>query len=308
MSKSRIKQATTEELIALKRELKNEINERVQRQQKVVLSTFANSLLAAPRDMTQSSTEDKKKAAKLLAHVDHADYDDIERMWKKHPRLMFAEVAVNDGKPNTPLKRALYNADTWTWRPFYEWIQQNQPDLVPEFFKQNDTQKEHVDLQPLNDEYALTYEKLEKFRRDEIRVVEIDRQWNELLKKQNEILPFHMVREMCRKGGGLWSPESKFDAKTAPKGGLVYDYVAGDYIKLDSNVFRSKFGSSFGLYRGYGMHPWDSAFWTSNGTDSTVGVIRDAASIQQLCKVRIAELASIPTLDQTNTFKIAPGI
>ncbi|OGT56721.1 MAG: hypothetical protein A3F43_01985 [Gammaproteobacteria bacterium RIFCSPHIGHO2_12_FULL_42_10] len=289
-----LEQSTTEQLIALKRDIKREINLRVQRQ---------HSFLAAPRDTSQPSAEEKKLAAQLLAYVDKSEYDNIEKMWKLKPDLMFVEIKDKDGVLTTPLKRALYKIDTWTWKPFYEWIQenkQNQPylaDLELKFLQQNDAQKKHVDLnylQPLSDEYAVYDTQVQKWYRNEITDAEIDREWKKLFEKQCEILPFHMIREMCREGNGLWSPESRFDAKTAPKGGRVYDYTVGSYIKLDSDEFLSRFGSSLGFVRGgavSGAWMWAPAFGA--------GSARDADSIRQLCKVRTSDLASIPTLAQT---------
>jgi hypothetical protein len=234
---------------------------------------------------------------------------------------MFVEIPGKDGKLTTPLKRALYNLDTWTWKPFYEWINANKAmekgserfhKLEAAFIKQNAEQTEHVDLEslkPLIKEYEAYDIQVQKWYRYEISDAEIDSAWKKLFEKQFERLPFHMIREMCREGNGIWKPESSFDAKTAPKGGCVYDYSAGWYIKLDSDEFLSRFGSSLGVVRaalfrdgfaGAAAGAWPRVAgrcaWSVHGVRVPS---HDADSIRQLCKVRTSDLASIPTLAET---------
>jgi hypothetical protein len=221
-------------------------------------------------------------------------------MWKQKPELMFVELYDKDGKLTSPLKRALYNIDTWTWKPFYEWIRQSQPDLELKFLQQNDEQKKHVDLnylQPLFDEYAVYDTQVQKWDRDEICGDEMVGEWRKLCEKQRERLPFHMIREMCREGKGIWSAESKFDATTAPKGGRVYDYSVVSDIKLDSDQFLSRFGSIIGLSRGVSK---SAACWGDRGGGPGCASVSsfDGDSIRQLCIVRTSELASIPALAQ----------
>ncbi|HTM63961.1 MAG TPA: hypothetical protein VL360_05610 [Gammaproteobacteria bacterium] len=290
-----LEQETTEQLIALKRDIKREINLRIQRQ---------HSFLAAPRDTSQPSAEEKKLATELLAYVDKSEYDNIEQMWKLKPGLMFVEIPGKDGVLTTPLKRALYNIDTWTWRPFLLWLVDNKPFLVPTFLQQYDAQKKHVDLnylQPLFDEYAVYDTQVEKWHYEQITDNDLVCEWRHLCEKQSELLPFHMIREMCRVGNGLWGPDYRFDAKSAPKGGRMYDSSVDGFIELDSADFQSRFGSSLGLVRYLG---WTSAV---GGIGQYARVMQtpllrlscDADSIRQLCKERTSDLASIPTLAQS---------
>lgn len=292
-----LEQLSTEQLLRLKSDIKREVNLRIQRQ---------HGFYSLPPVAIAPTANQKKLATELLAYVNKADYDSIESMWKRNPELMFVEVADKNGQLTTPLKRALYNLDTWAWKPFYEWIKQNKPDLLAEFIAQNEAQTSHVNmnyLQPLFDEYANLRDKAKLSFNKKISNADFDIELKKLFSKQNEILPWHMIREMCRKGD-FWNQDSRFNAKDAPKGGHVYAELLYKDISLDSAEFDFYFGVSSGLKR-------DTSYHVSLCSNINLDIERaaidafaaryfdhDALIIAQLYKVRKADLADIPTLEQ----------
>lgn len=227
-------------------------------------------------------TEDSENAAQLFAHVDHADYDDIARMWKENPQLMFIEVKDKDGNISTPYKRALFNLDTYTWKPFEKWIRENRPELEREYQRQKEEQKEHINLQPVFDAYETYDTQINGTISDK----EAAKQWLILGKELKKTLPRHMLREFCRDNKYSWDKTSTFDVDTlpAPIGGRILLWLTGTYINLDSAEFDAGFGSSFSIYRGWGV---GGAGIPTRGRIATL----DADTFRQLYKIRTLDLA-----------------
>jgi len=242
-------------------------------------------------------------AEDLVAYVKKADWDLIETVWRNNPKLMLARVKDENGIERSPLEWALYNLDTYTWKPFYEWIQENKPELLDEFHEQKSALQGHINIEPLfNEAYSTYYAKAEQYIAGEIEEDELDRQWIILGGKQKQYLPMHMLMEMCRESrDGTWNPEYQFDNQTAPTNSHVR-YCSSDnrHLFLDSDEFNAKFGICFSLYRGAGRldtvatekmrsHRSRSDVWPHRLRDIT----HDAETFRQLYKVRIEDLSMI---------------
>lgn len=242
---------------------------------------------------------DEKKAAKLLGYVEKANYDAIEKMLDKNPLLMFIQVKNVDNKNISPLQKAFELYDTYTWKMLYEKIQ-NKPELVEKFTEQAHQQKEHINLKPLFDAYAVYDAQAQLWLKDKITDTQIDADWIQLGKKQRELLPTHMLREFCREGES-WDKISAFDANKmpVPKGGRIYNYSSGGYMNLDDSEFSSGFGSSFSLYREACALAVCVAAMAGRVAALGCGR-RDSATFSRLCEVRTDDLAKqIKLLDQS---------
>lgn len=292
----------TDQLVALDGTIHQLLNYRTQAKNALTYLPKL-SLLAAPRDVYLPSKEDKEKAATLLAHVDHADYIDIERMWKENPQLMFVKVKDKDGNTTTPYQRALFNLDTYTWKPFEKWIQENRPELVREYQKQKEEQTEHFNLQPASDAYKTYDIQTQKWINDKISNKEIDKEWLKLGNVLKKTLPRHMLREFCRENDSSWTKTSTFDADAlpAPEGGRIYDWSTRAYINLDSVEFDTNFGSSYSLLRGRGGRAaavgGDGLGW------GACWILFDAGVFRQLYEIRTSDLTNSMSLDHREAMR-----
>lgn len=266
----------------------------------------SQKLFVEPRPDNTPTEVNKKNAENLLYWVDHAHYEMIEKFLATNPYLMLMEVPVKDGKPNTPLKRALYNLDTWTWKPFYELIQKNYPELVPEFLKQCDEQKSHVDLQPLYrayvDEFVDARGEWWKNKDKHIHLIKF-------AKTQGKYLPWHMLREMCRESTD-WSPDSLFDELSAPKGGKVFWRASAstEAVAIETGIFYERYGTVLGVVRRK-----DAMAHVIGNPIDLLEVCEDlrgkkmehnmyeVATLKRLYQVRLADLAAIPSLTHSTT-------
>lgn len=281
-----------------------------------VKSVAALPVIAAPAVFSPPTAEEKSQAANLFYYVHKADYRNIELIWKKNPRLMFVEIELENGAKTTPLKRALYHLDKWTWKPFYEWIKQNRPELEAEFIKQNAEQTKHIDLdylQPLFNEYQVYLNMKSDCRRGDSSSVRqavdaIDHQWPKLAKMQRQYLPWCVVKEMCRPGqlwlGNSLGPDARFNHATAPVDGYINS--VGGTLKLDSKKFERDFGIGhykgvvYGLVRSWHLNANTGRFWSDDEYFVAGGDLEhDVEIITQLIKVRTADLACIPKPAQT---------
>lgn len=184
---------------------------------------MVHSLLSRQTIFTNPTANQKNLASRLLKAIQLADYSDIQCLWKPRPELMFVEVLNDDGELTTPLKQALFLLDKWTWQPFYEWLQNNRQDLVPEFLQQHAEQTKHIDdtrLQAYFDAMQAMHDSITLWYKNKMTDAELLKQWKQLGIIQDQTLPVHMIKEMCRGNLGFpdrnWYPNSKFDAVTPP--------------------------------------------------------------------------------------------
>lgn len=252
----------------------------------------------AKTNVSSSSQKDKEAAAKLLACVEKADYGRIEAMWEANPALMFVEVQDKEGRITTPLRRAFYNLDTYTWKPFYEYLKYAKYEFLPKFFEQKEAQKEHINIEPLLSLYAEYRDQVAAWKKNIRDDTKINAKWLELRHAQRKILPWHVIREMCRDNllssgyqfaDRTWNPLSPFDVTQlpAPEGGHVYNSDIPAYVSLDSDDFEEDFGTKATLMRGEGF--WRNAqyAWTTSWGD---WLEYDADTFKRLFEVRKQDL------------------
>lgn len=253
-------------------------------------------------------------AADLVDYVKKADWDFIETIWRNNPQLMFTSVKDENGIERSPLEWALYNLDTYTWKPFYEWIQEKKPELVDEFHLQKNALQDHINIEPLfNEAYSTYYAKAEQYIAGKIDEDELDRQWIVLGRVQKKYLPMHMLMEMCRYSKeDTWDPACKFDTKIAPIDSFVrYCSSNNEHIYLDSDEFNAKFGVCFSLDRG--KLCFDTVATDTNRSHRSrddvwphrlCDIAHDAACFQQLYNVRVADhsMITLPESRQSPSF------
>lgn len=249
-------------------------------------------------DPTRNAT-----AANLADHVKKANWDIIKIIWMINPGLMFTRVKDENGMERSPLEWSFYLLDTYTWKPFYEWIQENKPELADEFHLQKSSQQEHINIEPLlNDAYPTYSAKARQYIAGEIDEQELDRQWIILGENQKKYLPMHMLKEMCRLSrGDKWDPAYKFDDDSAPTDSYVrYCDSDNKHIYLDSDEFSAKFGVCFSLKRS--IRGFDAVATNTNRSDRSrddvwperlLCIDANAATFRQLYQARVSDLSII---------------
>lgn len=265
-------------------------------------------------NVSSPSQKEKEAAAELLAYVEKADYGRIRGIWLNNPALMLIEVKDKNGFTTTPLKRAFYNQDTYTWKPFYDYLNYAKPELLQEFYKQKDAQNEVVDIEPLLTLYAEYRDQVKAWQKNTRDDTRINAMWLELRRAQRKILPWHVIREMCRDNllsrgyqfaDRTWKPDSPFDVTQlpAPEGGHVYNSDKPAYVPLDSDDFEKDFGTKATLMRGEGF--WRNAqyAWTTSWGD---WLEYDAATFKRLFEVRNKDLFSLSFRELLDPLSLDP--
>lgn len=148
---------------------------------------------------------------KLLEFVDGANYAEAKALVTKNSNLMFLHVSYKNNKNEydknnenryeiiSPLKLAFKLFDTYMWTIFKEAIQNN-PQHLEQFKIQAHEQKEFLDLQLLFDAYQKYKDMYRNWTQTKVALARVNETLGELGKKQIEILPWHMIKEMCRYG------------------------------------------------------------------------------------------------------------
>lgn len=263
------------------------------------MDLLRHTLFATSQDSLQLSAEDKRQAVEILLHIEKSHYASVEQAWHKNPLCMFAEVIDEGGNKTTPLKRALYGLDTFMWRPFLEWIQDYQPNLLPVFIKQNSEQKKHIQTE----RFCNDLDKFDKqVENDKLTYDEMCRVSLNLCKKQRKYLSWNMLREMFRDDIDGWDYVPLFDHESAPEGGSVNSGISDEVISLDSEEFDANYGNGFFVCSGVvGMVCAEEL----GGQAGDCGQLRgDADALRHLHAVRLADLKIIPTLDQLEENKV----
>lgn len=162
--------------------------------------------------------KNKQPAEKLLYYVKNASYAKVEKIIRKHPRLMFEKVtyALPNGKRETitPIQEAAKVYDEYMLKLFEQVLKEKYPEKMDTFNSQIQEQADHVDMEPLFQAYDNYLAQYQRYERKEIRKLELETAWKKLGEAQLEYLPGHMLREYFRKNG--WSERSKFDNPKPP--------------------------------------------------------------------------------------------
>ena len=250
------------------------------------------SLANANRFYIPAQPDAALQAKKLLWHINRADYDEIKKLCMENTSYMFLDVADQHGVVTTPLKQAIYNLDTRTYKMFYDAVKAD-PIKQREYIKQLEEQQATVDLSPLLDGYKKFMEYMQycinvwrldsralSNLNDLFKIMDlkkscstdsVNKGWIWLAKLQHATLPMHMIREFCRANVNFCDYQFEVSKTPAPKGGEVHFLARNPYpypltlpgdirvISIDSPEFRSEFGKTFGLLRG------DSSCWYVTG-------------------------------------------
>lgn len=246
------------------------------------------SLANANRFYIPAQPDAAQQAGKLLWYVNRADYDEIKKLCMENSSYMFLDVADKHGVITTPLKQAIYNLDTHTYKMFYDAVKTD-PIKQREFIKQLEEQQATLDISKLQDGYKRFMEYMQYYvdlwRTDgrgvttlsyALKLLElkesctmdsVNKYWIWLAKLQHDTLPMHMIREFCRTNVNFSGYQFDASKSLAPKGGEVHFLARSPYpypltspgdirvISIDSPEFRAEFGKTFGLLRG------DSTCW-----------------------------------------------
>jgi hypothetical protein len=251
-------------------------------------SLIQNSLLAP------AQPETKAHAMVLWAHIEKAEYEKIQKIWKINPQLMFTSLEDKNGKITTPLRQAFFNLDTHAWKPFYEWIKVNHPTLVDQFLEQNKAQKEHINMTPLFDfGYSHLIERLSSYTGPHAEAAK------SLKQKQNNLLPWHMLRELCCEQEEC-SSESSADNEDAPAGGRVYIADKSSWVDIDSQEFFDGENPTYRTHdtnaQRYYARTWcyDNGVWFGSNHPVVIGLKHDMELLRRLEEAGREELAEIP--------------
>lgn len=254
-------------------------------------SSLSQLSLLSPKAVTPISAE------KLLEYVNKAEYKKARNIWQQDPALMLLEVTDKDGKITTPLKKAFFNLDTYTWKPYYEWIKINRPELVDAFLAQNEAQNDHADILPLvRHSYSLLKREL-----DWCKSMSHINAHVKLQIDQRNLLPWHMVREMSREDA-VWSSSSNFNLPHPPYGGRVFVCQTDQWVDLDSENFQNSPGFIYRPANVQHAELWDvkvmhaqSHEWFDKGKYAlSAHLQQDMDVLIRLQNVRRMELAEIP--------------
>ncbi len=207
-----------------------------------------------PAPQLAVTEENKCKAQILLVYIELADYENSQKIWKENPELMFVEVKDDKDKSTTPLKRALFLLDTWSWKPFFEWLTINNGPLLHEFFKQAALQSTHVSMVLLFKAYDAFNNRCKNLRNgffnfperaqenEQSRSLSLADLSKELSNAQRSNMPWHMLREMCRKSSWHSWQKAGLEERTPPKASSIYSEHVHESLDLDSEDFKKHHG------------------------------------------------------------------
>jgi len=199
------------------------------------------------------------KLTQLLNSVEHADYEQVEKIIADEPALMFGHVnyKFRDGSREciSPLQCAFKLYDTYMWKIFYERIRREanpnlQQEYVKRYIKQMQEQTTHIDLEPLFEAYTEYERQYQLWVDDEITNEKLDEEWFKLGTVQKRMLPIHILKEFSREGY-TWSASSSFDVNVTPRPAncRVFDCIADVWKSLSSTLSDPGWGASFSLIR-----------------------------------------------------------
>lgn len=239
-------------------------------------------------------------AAKLLHAVTLSDYDRAEALMSRDIGLIFKEVSFQHANGRveciSPLKYAFKVYDTYMWQLFLSKIEESKElkedekrEFKQAFIKQAYDQKEHLDLAPLLEAYKEYDRQYTRWLNDEIKGEALDQAWLALGVQQREVLPWHMLKEFCRKGDS-WSENATFSTLSflkISKCDVIYNWDS----RREENLLRVALGVSYSLVRGGAQRVLASARGALFATRAWSAWL-DSAIFRRLCEVRMSDLAS----------------
>lgn len=141
---------------------------------------------------------------KALECIIDTDYENLFTILSINPTIMFLKTNAKDinGEiiETSPLKYALHILDPFVWHICYFFCQKTReknPLNMKYFQQQVQEVKEHVDLQILFDAYNKYIELFDQHKENKICIETLRNAWLKVGKAQCNVLPRHMLREMC---------------------------------------------------------------------------------------------------------------
>jgi len=203
------------------------------------------------------------KLTQLLNSVEHADYEQVEKIIANDPALMFGHVNYKfrngSHECTSPLKCAFKLYDTYMWKIFYKRIRREaNPDLeqeyVKRYIKQMQEQTTHIDLEPLFEAYTEYERQYQRWQHNEIMDEKLDEELFKLGTVQKRMLPVHMLKELSREEHNTWGVSSSFDVNITPRPAncRLFDYIDNIWRSLSFTLSDPGWGFSFSLVRGAG--------------------------------------------------------
>ena len=150
--------------------------------------------------------------------MEESNYDKARYIATAKPQLMFQHVNFmhmnGQGEIISPLKCAFKLIDTYMWKTIFFEIIKNDANLVALFQQQAIEQKEHISKESISKAYSKLIDLPHYQFRADMNYKPIHEAWHELTKAQN-LLPPHMLKELCREGNS-WNSQSTFSIDELP--------------------------------------------------------------------------------------------
>lgn len=238
-----------------------------------------------------------QNALTLLQHVYKAEWTEAKKLVEREPLCMFQNV--NYKHPNgfvesiSPLKCAFKLYDRYMWKMFLKTIQQKADEqALKTFFQQADEQTAHVDLKPFYKACREVARNFELWIPNKISDDAFIKIWLEMGVQQRELLPWHILKELCRYAVS-WNPETAFDDEL-PSDDVDISLTKEEHLVplLPLNA-DSSLGKDFSLLRG-NLGTCEAVtgedILCRGNTQLDSNVINDANVIRKLCKLSLDEL------------------
>ena len=184
-------------------------------------------------------------------------------------------------------------------------VQIKNPELLKRFLKQAHEQEEHFDIDELT-AYPTYMKEFERFKRGEISRKEIDKVWLDLGMQLRNMLPPHMLMELCSLDNS-WGTKSQFDSEEWPSDPKVYINSNNQPESVLLLIDNTGLGYNFSIFRGVE----DVTMGLTSPIiycDSLEGVQHDHNTLRHLQNVRKVNLeklcSQLPELSSAKTNKI----